>query len=92
LKNACSNNYHSIYFSSSNYYGKWLLLIRDIKKLLKILDILQELIVEKKVRDTMKDLKSVNMLLKEEGQWVYTDRGHVIASLPHKLAISYSSI
>jgi hypothetical protein len=65
LENACSNNYHSIYFSPLDYRGKWLLLVRDIKKQPKVLDILQELVVEKKARDMMEDLSGVGVPLEE---------------------------
>lgn len=65
MENACSNNYHSIYFSPSDYRGKWLVLVRDIKKQPKVLEILQELVVEKQAKDMMEDLEGAGVPLEE---------------------------
>ena len=66
VDNTCSkNNFHSVYFSPSDYRGKWLVLVRDIKKQLKVLDILLELVVERKAKDMMEDLADTGVPLEE---------------------------
>jgi hypothetical protein len=66
LENSCSkNNFGSVYFSPSEYRGKWLVLVRDIKKQPKVLDILLELVVERKTKDMMEDLADAGVPLEE---------------------------
>jgi hypothetical protein len=59
------NNFASAIFSPSEYRGKWLVLVRDIKKQPQVLEILLELVVEKNVKDMMEDLDDAGVPLEE---------------------------
>lgn len=66
LKNAyAKNNYHSIYFSPSNYCGKWRVPVRSIEKQDKVLDILYDTIVDKRTNDVEEDFEDADVPLKE---------------------------
>ena len=47
------------------YRGKWLVLVRDIKKQPQVLEILLELVVEKNAKDMMEDLDDAGVPLEE---------------------------
>ena len=59
------NNFSSAIFSPSEYRGKWLVLVRDIKKQPQVLDTLLELVVERNVKDMMEDLDDAGVPLEE---------------------------
>lgn len=59
------NNFGSAIFSPSEYRGKWLVLVRDIKKQPQVLDILLELVVDRKTKDMMDDLDDAGVALEE---------------------------
>jgi hypothetical protein len=59
------NNFASAIFSPSEYRGKWLILVRDIKKQPQVLEILLELVVEKNAKDMMEDLDDAGVPLEE---------------------------
>jgi hypothetical protein len=66
LDNACGkNNYKSVYFSPSDYRGKWAVMVREIKRQPKVLDLLQEATVEKKGKNMMEDLEGAEVPLEE---------------------------
>jgi hypothetical protein len=66
LENSCSkNNFTWVIFSPSEYRGKWLVLVRDIKKQPKVLEILLELVIERKAMDMMEDLADAGVPLEE---------------------------
>jgi hypothetical protein len=59
------NNFASAIFSPSEYRGKWLVLVRDIKKQPQVLEILLDLVVEKNSKDMMEDLDDAGVPLEE---------------------------
>ena len=66
LKNSGSeNNFISVIFSPSEYRGKWLVLVRDIKKQPQVLEILHDLVMKKKANDLMDDLNDAGVPLKK---------------------------
>lgn len=66
LENSGSkNNFASAIFSPSEYRGKWLVLVRDIKKQPQVLEILRDLVVEKKAIDLMDDLDGTGVPLED---------------------------
>lgn len=66
LENSCSKHgFGSVYFSPSEYRGKWLVLVRDIKKQPTVLEILRDLVVERKAKDMMEDLDEAGVPLEE---------------------------
>jgi hypothetical protein len=59
------NNFTTAIFSPSEYCGKWFVLVRDIKKQPKVLEILLELVVERQAKDMMEDLDDAGVPLEE---------------------------